>query len=226
LLKPIKKQLVLLTHMQKTRANSKTISSFAKKIGLVYFGSVNQHLDEHKIIRGLTVSSTHMDSSYCVGTFEGYSLSVVDRKDYSVEPDGTEILNNWIIFAFELHNETAVPHFFIGTNNHDIRPFHSLFSTFPNMKEIDLSEFVDYGDDFTTRFSIFARPAKTIEVLDIISADIAKVVAAHFWPLSVEQHDNVLYIYSTFEKVNSALLDKMLKNGHWLAVQIDSITNN
>ena len=210
----------------KNNSGSGVFKSFAKKVGMVYFGFVDQHTDEHKIIRGLTVSPTHQDNNYSVGTINDYNLSIVDRTDYLVEPDGSSLSINWVIFAFELHTKTATPHFFIGAKNRDLKPFHSLFSTFPNMNEIDLSTYDDYGVDFISRFDVYGRPAKSADIQTIISTDVAQVIGAHFWPLSIEQHDNVLYLYSTFEKITSSLLDSMLKNGLWLAGHLDKQTES
>ncbi|MCX6728626.1 MAG: hypothetical protein NTV39_02570 [Candidatus Saccharibacteria bacterium] len=217
----IKKYTKFLSHRIKNRSNSRIFSNFAKRIGIVYFGYVNQHDDEHKLVRGLTVSSTIRDNNYCVGTVDDYSVSVVDRSDYTVEPDGKDILNSWIIFAIELHAKTAIPHFFVEAKNHDVQPYHSLFSTYPNMKEVDLGVFEEYSADFTSRFSVYARPAKSTDVQTIINAKISNVLAAHFWPMCIEQHDNVLYLYSTNVSITSQLLDSLLKNGLWLAGHLD-----
>lgn len=226
LFKSFKKYVLFLTLRYKNKSSRRVFSTFAKKVGLVYFGFVNQHTDDHKIIRGLTVSPTHQDNNYSVGTVDGYNLSIVDRTDYIVEPDGSSIFINWVIFAFELHSETAVPHFFLDAKNRSLQPFRSLFSTFPNMKEVDLGQFDNYGVDFTSRFDIYARPAKSVEVQNIISIDVSRVIGAHFWPLSVEQQDSVLYLYSTFDKVNPELLNKLLKCGLWLAGQLDKQTES
>lgn len=222
----IKKYTKLLTHRLKNRSNNRILSNFAKRIGIVYFGFVNQHSDEHTLIRGLTVSSTIRDNNYCIGTIDDYNLSIVDRSDYSIEPNGTNILNNWIIFAFDLHCETDIPHFFIATKNHSLQPYHSLFSTFPNMKEVGLGIFENYSVDFTSRFAIYSRPAKSADIQKIISAKVANVLAAHFWPICIEQHNNVLYLYSSNDRVSMPLLDNMLKNGLWLAGQLDEQTES
>jgi hypothetical protein len=222
----IRKHIKLLSHRIKNRSNNRIFTNFAKKVGIVHFGFVNQHDDEHKLVRGLTVSSTIIDNNYSVGTIEGYNLSVVDRSDYTVEPDGKNLLNNWIIFAFELHATTAIPHFFIGAKNRNLQPYHMLFSSFPNMKEVALGVFEQYSHDFTSRFSIYARPAKSTDLQKIISAKVSAVLGAHFWPMCVEQHDNVLYLYSSNVRVSVALLDNMLKNGLWLAGQLDEQTES
>lgn len=219
--KRLNKYTSLLSLRFKNKSVKKAFVNFSKKTGLVYFGFVNQHSDEHKIIRGLTVSSTHQDNHYSVGTINGYDLSIVNRTNYTVRTDGLGILNNWVIFAFELHTKTAIPHFFMGAKNRDLQPFDSLFTTFPNMKEVDLSVFDNYGSDFTSRYALYARPAKSAEIQKIISINTSKMISAHFWPLSVEQHNNVLYLYSTFERITVVLLDSMLKNGLWLAGLLD-----
>ena len=92
------------------------------------------------------------------------------------------------------------------------------------MKEIDLNQFEQYDNEFTSRFTVYARPAKLIDIYKILTTKLSKVVGAHFWPLSIEQHNNVLYIYSTHQKITTKLLDTMLNNGLWLAEQLDKYT--
>jgi hypothetical protein len=211
----------ILNHRLRNRTNNRIFSNFANRVGLVYFGFVNQHKDEHKIIRGLTLSPTITDNNYCVGTVDNYNVSVVDRSDYLTEPDGKDSLNNWIIFTFDLHSSTAIPHFFIGAKNQSLQPYHSLFSTFPNMKKVNLDIFDKYSADFSSRFDVYSRPAKSIEIQIIISVKLSDVLAAHFWPICIEQHNNVLYLYLSKESVSTHILDNMLKNGLWLASQLD-----
>lgn len=206
----------------KNRALKRIIAKFADKVGLIYFGFVNQHTDDHKVIRGLTVSSTHIDNHYCVGSVGGYNISVVDRSDYVWQSENSSKLYSWLIMSFDLHTKVPVPHFFIGANNRDMKPFSALFSTFPNMKEIELGTFEKYDAEFTTRFTVFGRPAKSNDIQQIINANVAKVMAVHFWPFSAEQHDNVLYLYSNNDRISHGLLETMLENGLWLAAQLDS----
>lgn len=208
----------VLTNLNRKRV----IARFAEKAGLLSFGSVDQHSDEHKVVRGLTVSDTHKDSSYVVGSVSGYDVILVDRSDKTRVPGGKIDRNNWLILSIALHTEQPIPHFFVSANNHDVRSFHALFSSFPNMKETTLGIFEPYSNEFTTRFTMFARPAKSAEVQQFLTAEVARKFGAHFWPLSVEQHDNVLYIYAVKQPVSIGLLDTMLENGIWLASQLDS----
>ena len=194
------------------RKRKHIISKFADKVGLVYFGFVNQHSDDHKVVRGLTVSPSHQDNNYSVGTVSGYNVTIVDRSDEF----------NWLIMSFELHTKQPMPHFFIGPKNHNLESFSALFSTFPNMKDVKLGTFENYNEEFLNRFTLFARPGKSIEVERLLTAGITRTLGAHLWPLSVEQHNNVLYIYADNAHVTPHLLDSMLKNGLWLAAVLDS----
>src|SRR5680860_1649224 len=98
----IGKIITMIAWRFRNGSHGRVISKFAKKTGLLYFGFVNQHSDDHKIVRGLTVSSTHQDNHYSVGSVGDYNISVVDRSDYIVEPHNKTFLHNWLIFAIEL----------------------------------------------------------------------------------------------------------------------------
>jgi len=205
----------------RTRARRNIISRFAKKVGLVYFGSVSQKKDEHKVVRGLTLSSSHKDDHFCVGSIDDYDITIVDRTDRVWQPDKTKKLFNWVIISIELHSEKRIPHFLIGAHGHDIEPFAALFNTFPNMKELNPGTFEEYNDDFLIRFTMYARPAKATDVEIMIPAATAKILGAHFWPFSAEQHDNILYVYADNKNITSGILDTMLQNSLWLAKSLD-----
>lgn len=55
---------ILRRHSVSARSRGAVLKKFAHKIGLVYFGVVDQHQDDHEVIRGLTVSTTHRDDHY------------------------------------------------------------------------------------------------------------------------------------------------------------------
>ena len=209
----------------KNLSRKREIAKFAAKSGLLSFGFVDQNSDEHKIVRGLTVSDTHHDSSYLIGSVSGYDVTIVDRSDNVHMPGGKIDKCNWQILAVDLHTDYRIPHFLISANNHDIRAYSALFTSFPNMKEEQLGIFEQYSQEFTTRFTIFARPAKSAEIQQFLNADITRTIGAHFWPLTVEQHDNVLYIYATKEPISLGLLNTMLENGIWLAGQLDTTSH-
>lgn len=211
----------VFSNISSNRSRRRTITKFADKIGLVNFGSVNQRSDEHRIIRGFTVSSTHQDNCYCVGTINNYDITIVDRSDIVVQTDGSTVVYDWLVYAFDLHTKQDLPHLFIGAHDNKPKPYESLFGTFPVLREIELGTFEDYSDGFTSRYNISSQPSLSIAVEKLFPADIANIIGNHFWPLSAEHHEGVLYIYSDKLKITPSLMDVMLENGLWLANHLD-----
>lgn len=204
-----------------SRNRHNIISDFAKKNNLLYIGYVNQNTDDHRLVRGFTVSQSHQDDHYCVGNIDDRNISLVDRSDAVWTSNGDIEVQNWTIMAFDLKTKQDLPHFFIKSKRHDDNPYAVFFKTFTTIHEIDLGIFENYGTEFTSRFSIYARPNMAIQTEKLMPANSARVLAAHLWPLSVEQNEHVLYVYSTSEHVTTSLLEKMLKNGLWLAAHLD-----
>ncbi len=206
----------------KSRTRRHIISKFADKVGLVYAGYVDQRNDDHEIVRGFTVSQSHQDDHYCIGTVSDRKVTIVDRSDAVWNRSGEIEVQNWTIMAFQLKTKQDLPHFFIGAKGHDDKSYDIFFRTFPTIHQIHLGTFEDYGLDFASRFNMFARPNMAIKLERLIPANSARVLGAHLWPLSVEQNEHVLYIYSTSEHVTPSLLEKMLQNGLWLAAHLDN----
>ena len=207
----------------KSKTKKRVIKRFVEKIGLVYFGNVSQTKDEHQTVKGFTASLTHHDNHYSIGSSAEYDIRLVDRKDVNIIPDGTVISQNWIIMSFDLHTKQDVPHLFIMANNHQNKPFLPFFETFTTMSNIEFGTFEQYPSEFLEKYTIFSRQSMSIKIQKLFPADTALIFANHFWPLSVEQNEHVLYLYSTDVKVTDNLLSAMYENGLWLAGQIDYI---
>lgn len=206
-----------ITHRQRR----KVIMRFVDKIGLVYFGNVDAHVDEHSVVRGLTVSSSHQDSHYAVGSFDGYDVSIVDRVDTVEVSPGQLKTHNWLIVAIDLQNSKDVPHMFIGAHHHEDSSYSKLFTAFNTLQPVALGTFENYSGEFTKRYNVYAAPSHFIEAEQYFTSEITRMMAAHFWPLSIEVVDSVLYVYSDSSIVTTHLLEIMVKNGLWLAKQLD-----
>lgn len=203
------------------RIDRRVITKFGQKMGFVYFGSVNQHQDDHHIVRGFTVSSTHHDNHYSVGSVDGYDVTLVDRSDVIRNDKGIKSTCHWLIIEIDLHTQQDIPHLFLGARNHDPRPYQTLFTTFPSLKEVDMGTFEAYGPEFTSRYSLFAKPTQAVEAERLLPASTARVVGAHFWPFSAEVHERTVYMYADNERVTASMLDALLENGIWLAKHLD-----
>jgi hypothetical protein len=203
------------------RARS-AIVHFSEKVGLVYFGSVDQHSDDHRIVRGLTASANHQDEHYAVGTYEDYDVSIVNRMDTTEDSTGRLRTHSWLILEINLKYGADLPHIFMGMHEHKDSPYSKLFITHPSMQRVPIGTFEPYAQEFTARYSLYAHASHFIQVERYFNANITKVIAAHFWPLSVEINEGSLYLYADNQPVTIRLLDAMLKNGLWLAKQLDA----
>ncbi len=201
----------------------RTIKHFADKMGLLYFGLVDQHSDEHHVVRGLTVSATHQDESYTVGTYEGYDITLVDRLDTLQQPDGTTKQHNWLILEVMLHTKKDIPHIFLGKHDDMSTTYAALTTTFGALQPIQLGTFENYSPEFTSRYGLFATPTHAIEVERLFPAAVARTIGAHFWPLSAEIYEGAIYLYAANQSISSSLLDMLVNDGIWLAHHLDII---
>ena len=204
-----------------SRKHKRLINKFAEKYSLVNFGSVNRLSDEGDIIRGFTSSTSHQDNHYCVGTVDGYDIKLVDRSDVVCKQNGLIEVYNWLIFTVDLQNQYDIPHFFIKAKSGVTKSYDSFFLIYPNMNEIDMGTFENYGTEFTSRFSVYSPSTKSIEVERLLPASVARVFSAHFWPLSVEYLDGVIYLYTDSKHITTNHLETMLKDIIWLARHLD-----
>lgn len=204
-----------------TKQRKKAILKFVNNFGFVYFGHVDQHDDEHHIIRGLTVSSSHQDEHYSVGSFDGYDVSLVDRYDVIKKPNEPIRTHQWFIVEVDLHNGKNVPHVFLGSHNHTNTSYAKLFTAVPALQSVPLGTFGHPSDEFTSRYSLFAAASQFIEVERLFTVDVTRTIAAHFWPLAAEIYDGALYIYTDTKNLSTDLIHTMVQNGVWLASKLD-----
>jgi len=194
---------------------------FDSKYGFNYIGSVNQNSEEQVIVRGFTVSSSHSDNHFSVGRIQDRDVALVDRVDAVWSLNGDTVKHNWLVMAFYLKSRLDIPHFFIKADNSETSAYDTFFRTNNTMKQLELGILEKYDVDFTNRFAIYAQPAKSIEIQKLIPNKSARVIAAHFWPLSVECVDNVVYIYADNTTATASLLETMTKCGLWLSDHIE-----
>lgn len=205
-----------------SRLHKRVYMNFAEKIGLVYFGYVDQRYDEHRLVRGLTLSANHRDNHYCIGTFQNYDVTLVERTDTIKFPGKPPKSHNWIIMAFDLKTPVDVPHIFLGLHGHSETFYAHLFTKFSTLSKVPLGTFGAYDPAFINRYAVYTQPAKSLDAERLFDQDIAKVIADRFGSLTIEVADNCLYLYAEHQRPTEALLERMLKYGVWLAQSIDA----
>lgn len=214
------KRLVPVKVMQ-SRLNRRAYMQFAERIGLVYFGYVNQRHDEHQPVRGLTASASHRDNHYSIGAFQGYDVALVERTDTIRRPKKKPVSYEWVVMTFKLHRPVDLPHVFVGLHTHGDTFYSQFFTKFANFRAIRANPTTGYGQAFSDKYSIYAKPSQVLSSTRLFNPEIAAVIAERFDDLTIELWDNYLYIYSQHTKPSAELLDKMLTYGAWLARVLD-----
>ncbi len=200
-------------------ATKKIMKQFAHKFGLVYFGSVNQREDEHELIRGITVSASHVDTHFCVGTYEGHDISLVERHNTLSFPEQPPHYYHWLIMQFDLRRE-GLPHVFIDGNHHSEEFYTTLFMKFANMSNATMI-FSPKNPLFERTFKIFTPADKFDETEAMLSGERAAMLAHHFKQFDYEIDGDRLLIYAENPTLSSHTLHEMLRVGQWLAHELD-----
>ena len=209
-------------HIVKTRVTRKTIQQFAERVGLVYFGYVSQHDDDHRLVRGHTVSHTHVDNHLCIGTLRGYDLTLLLRNDTVPirKKDGkfTSQRCHWLITTVDLHTKTTLPHMYIGLRQVD-RVYQASYSA---LKPLVLGATAQYSQEFLRKYTVYGAATHAIEIESILTPQVTDILVSHFSKISIELERGTLYLYSENERPTEAQLEKLVSNALWLAEVIDS----
>lgn len=204
-----------------SRLHKRVFMQFAEKIGMVYFGYVDQRSDDHRLIRGLTVSANHRDTHYCVGSYKNYDVALVERVDTIRFPGKPAKNHDWIIMTFDLHSADDVPHVFLGLHTHSDTFYAHLFTKFAQLTRAPLGTFGAYDKTFTDRYAIYSEPAQAVAAERLFDHQTTKTISDHFGSLTIEVDEGCLYVYAEHQRPSLALLERMLKYGTWLAQMID-----
>ncbi len=207
------------SHLVRKRLQRGAIESFADKVGLVYFGFVDQRDDDHRLVRGHTVSATHQDNHYCIGTVRGYDVMLVLRNDVVRLKNGKDKRCHWLIITVDLHTKVDVPHCYIGHNSRD----DEFAAAYSQLHPLAIGGLGAYPHAFSSNYTIYGAATNALQIERTIPPQIAEVMATHFAGVSVELEDNMVYLYTESVRPNETQLDKMLGNALWLAEAIDTL---
>ncbi|RWZ78763.1 MAG: hypothetical protein EOT05_03375 [Candidatus Microsaccharimonas sossegonensis] len=201
-------------------ARGKVLRKFADKIGLVYFGTVDQHEDEHEVIRGLTVSTTHKDSHFAVGSFDDYDISLVDRFDVSYDVHHKVIKHSWVILQVSLQNK-ELPHIFFKPIGHSPAAYNRFFTAFHTLHIINDVFNENHPIEFHHRYELYGLATHVVTLEKTLNSRVTQTIAARFWPHAIEVHEGKLYVYITEPRLSEAMLAATLQASTWLAGVLD-----
>lgn len=202
------------------RSRGRVIRQFASRIGLVYFGTVDQHEDEHQVIRGLTVSTTHRDTHYAVGSFDDYDISMVDRFDVSYDTNKEPIEHSWVILRVALE-DISLPHIFFKPVGHSPSAYNKFFTAFTTMHKINDVFSQSHPLEFHTRYELYGLATHVAALEDTLTPAVTQTISARFWPHAIEIYEGHLYVYITEHRLTETVLSATLQATTWLAGVLD-----
>lgn len=206
----------LPAELLRDRRTKSIISSFAEDVGMVYFGYTSQRNDEHRLLRGLTVSHSHIDRHYCVGSFQGYDIALVVRREMASNDTSDSRYRYWTIMTFDLQTSYEVPSLLMS-----FRQRHKLIeSKYLLLNELPMIHSRS-AEAFAKRWQLFARMDQALEVQSLLNDSLLQGVSNHFDHLAIEVSDNTVYIYSDIRHPNRSQLERQMSNGLWYAQQLD-----
>lgn len=210
-------------HVIRTYSIAREVKGFAEKAGFVYLGGVNKDSEECRLIRGHTVSHSHRDNHYTVGSLRGYDVYMVHRNDVLIipKPSPEEKRCHWVIFAIDLKAEIGLPHTYVGTRERD----EIYRSAYTELQPLYLGASAHYPPKFITDYTVYGKATFSLEIEKYFTPQMASVVESYFDGASFEVEYNTLYVYLESRQPNQAQLEKLLSNGLWLAESIDTIAS-
>lgn len=206
------------THLIRSQLTASVFKNFADSIGLVYFGTLHRNDEDFRLVRGHTVSRTHIDNHYSVGSIRGYDIAMVLRNDVVfVGGDHHEQRCHWLILTIDLKTKVDIPHLYVGHRNRD----GAFKAAFERIAPIFIGTTGHYPTRFLSEYTVYGYPGHALEIERAITPQMADVIANHFEEASVEIEDNTVYMYIESRRPSTAQLEKLLSNGLWLAECID-----
>lgn len=204
-------------HSLRKMSTRRIIQRLAEDLGMVYFGYVNQRDDDHQLVRGFTVSASHSDHHYTVGTYKSYDISLVIRRD-AIEYSDRRITDHyWTIMTFDLKTVFELPHFHILHHKRK----EQLIAKYSQLQEVPRQAFVGHEPRFFDFYTIYGKLEKLQEHCDLISPAMSTAILENFQGMSVEVSDNTVYLYLTSKHPTRPELERMLRCGIWFSQALD-----
>lgn len=208
-------------------ATQRVIKSFADEKGLVYFGDVDQHRDEHRLVYGVTLSRDHRDRHYCVGSLDGYDAILLQRTDSLLYPKHPPKHYTWNIMQFDLRvPESTFQHIFIDAHHHDETFYNTLAVKFNKLRSIDPSRFVGHESAFVNGYCIMADTTPQPQLPYVLRPDITATLATHFKHLDFEIKDDTLIVYASNVVTTRHALEHMAKAGIWFTQALEAVASD
>lgn len=187
---------------------------------LIYFGNVDQQQDEHEMVRGVTLSPTHKDAHYCVGSIQGWDVILLERTDRISFPGKPSHDYRWVILQVDLKS-AVLPHILMDAHHHNETFYAQLFTKFIRLSHASPNIFADHEPKFSGRYSIYTPP-DTLDALPfLLPLDTTTVLGHHFAQFDYECYQDRLLVYAPDHTPTKQLIDHMVRAGLWFANELE-----
>lgn len=207
------------TSLQVIKENKtrKIYKKACKTYDLLYFGTVSQHEDDHRLLRGITASVNHQDDHYCVGTYKTYDIAMVLRRDNLNYHDGRIKNHRWAIVTADIHTRAVVPNFFISHNSKR----ELMMAKQNGMHKINPQLLSNHSIEFTQNFELYGATNHQEAILALLIPEITQSISIHCKQFSIEVFENTVFILLETEHPTPANLQRMINITIWLAQIVD-----
>ena len=198
-----------------------TFKQACLRYDLVYFGHVDQRRDEHTMVRGFTLSPSHVDKHYCVGSVNGRDVILLERTDTISYPDKPSEKFTWCIVQIDLRREN-LPHIILNSNKYSDTLYANLFTKFNHLRPALPGTFTDHDSQFSSLFTTYGSMHTIDSDTSILINSTTAILGQHYSMYDYEYFEDRLIVYYPSTSPLLSDIDHMLKAGLWLASELDS----
>ena len=210
---------ISLKHISKQLHTARVVRNFAEGLGLIYFGTVSRDRSGQAAIKGITASNTYFDRHFSTGSFKGYDITMLVRRDTIAVTNHNDISFAWTVLKLNLDNRNDLAPLAI-IDNDMIEVYSSKFSNLQRLLPLRNSS---HAQQFIERFSVLGRAANRLDVYKLLNDNMLQNLTFQTQKYSIELVDNELYIYIPAKYPTKNELTWQMNFGIWLAQNIDRL---
>lgn len=202
-------------------SGQKVFREFADRVGLVYFGYVSQRDDEHRLIRGVTLSPTARDNHYCIGSHNKYDIMAAERSDTIRRLPRASEAYRWLVMVFDFHAQVDIPRIFIVPRSFSSILSKDILPLYPTVAALPAGYLGRYDEVFIRDFTVYGSVASAPQIGALLTSGMMQYIAVNMKQSALEIADNALYVYTEGSRLTRQRLEATLQSGVRVANMLD-----
>lgn len=191
-----------------------------RRYELVYFGTVSQYHDDHEMVRGVTLSPSHTDQHYCVGSVQNRDVILLYRTDKLSFPSKPTKVFRWYILQVDLSG-VNLPHVLLDAHHRDETFYAQLFAKFARLTKAHQGVFEGHDPKFSQRYTAYTPPDAIDLLPRLLPLATTEVIGHSLHEFDYEFYQDRLLVYALDRPATKQLIDHMIKAGLWLAAELE-----